>query len=219
MNKKIIVAVVVVILLGVIGFLVKQKQPVTDNQKISDSLVATSTLTQATATSSPVKEVKPVVSLVQPVPYVDQTAKFSLNLPKGWSENDKKISSTTSNTWFAGASSTMVVTRHARTAETEALLTKLGPGGLIDTIVNNIVSGLNQYNLVSTKSMSVNGVPYRQVISTYVGVKSKKQATQYLYVTLAKDAYYLIGIDVYSDVWEKNKDAIMQSVNTLKLLP
>lgn len=219
MNNKIIIAVAAIIILGVIGFSVKQKQSVVDNQEIVKTPIVTGTSTQVVATSSPVKEVKPFVSLVQPVPYIDKIARFSLNLPNGWSESDKKVSSTTSNIWFKNASSSIVLTRHIRTAETEKNISNLGPGGLIDGIVNSIVSGLNQYNLVSTKSMSINGVPYRQVISTYVGVKSKKQATQYLYVTLAKDAYYLIGIDVYSDVWEKEKDAIMQSINTLKLLP
>lgn len=199
MSKKIIIIAAVLVIIGVTGFSAKQKQP-----------AETGTLAQAVATSSSVNEVRP---------YVDQSAKFSLNLPKGWSMDDKKTSTTTSNIWFRNASSTIVITRHVRTAETNKHIEKLGPGGLLDTIINNIVFGLNQYNLVSTQSIVINGVPYRQVISTYVGSKTKRQATQHLYATIAKDAYYLIGIDVYSDEWQSKKDAILQSINTLKLLP
>lgn len=219
MNKKYLVLglIVLVIVLLAVGYILKERKVVV-TQVVSESILS-STSTPVLATSTVVGvQTAPKTSLLQASPYRDSVAKFSISLPKDWVVQDKTYSTTTASIRFGGNSSTIVVDKHSRSAEVERVLKQLGPGGLIDTIVNGIVSGFNQYALVLTESISINGVPFRKVVSTYVGMNSKKQATHHLYVTLTDDAYYFIGIDAYSDIWDKNKDAILQSVNTFTLL-
>ena len=219
MNKKIIPVVFAIVILIAIGVYLKgDRVIVSENPPIVTAPVAESATSTAQASSSVLQKQTGVLPSQQTT-YRDESAKFSLVLPAGWKVVDKANSTTTSNVWFANASSTLVVSRYARTENTERKIEELGPGGFIDVIVNNTVSGFNKYRLVSTKNITINGVSYRQVVSTYVGTKSQREATQNLYITLTKDAYYLVGADIYTSRWALDGEALIRSIGTLKLLP
>lgn len=219
MNKKIILIVAAIVILIAVGAYFKRNRViVSETPQVSTATTTESTVSAVQATSSASQnQVNPIPS--QQTVYNDESTKFSLTLPVGWKAVDKANSTTTSKVWFANASSTLVVSRYVRTENTERKIEELGPGGFIDIIVNNTVSGFNKYSLVSTKNVIINGVQYRQVISKYVGTKTQKEVTQYLYITLAKDSYYLVGFDVYTDLWPLYGEALIRSTNTLKLLP
>lgn len=222
MRKKYLILVISVIILFIVIFYSINFKKSNNILEVTESTSnATSNLTISTSTPSvnaPIKKDIKKDFIFQPKPYIDQVSKFSILLPNDWIVQDKVYSTTTSNVRFGGGSSTIVVSRHNITEEVERVLKQLGPGGLIDVIVNGIVYDFNQYNLVSTENVSIDGVPFRKIVSTYVGVNSKKQVTHYLYVTLRDDSYYFIGIDTYSDIWNKNKESIFQSINTFELL-
>ncbi len=219
MNKKIIPITFVIVILIAAGVYMKgDRVIVSEAPQTSTATTTESSVSTAQATSSTSQKEVSVLPSQQTV-YKNESTKFSLILPAGWSQVDKANSTTTSNVWFANASSTLVVSRYARTENTERKIEELGSGGFIDVIVNNTVSGFNKYKLVSTKNIIINGVSYRHVVSTYVGTKSQREVTQNLYITLTKDAYYLIGADIYTSRLPLDGEALIRSIGTLKLLP
>lgn len=216
MNKKIVILTGIIIVIIIISLLGSMALFDDKNLDEKNSILKADSYVAEKATST-IKSNKNT-SLLQQSLYTDIDSRFSIHLPSGWSLSGKENSTTTITSRFSNASSTMFVSKYPRSKEIEGVIEKLGPGGLLDIIVNNIASGLNQYKLISTQSTNINGTTYRQVISTYVGIKTKKQITQYIYLTLQKDSYYLIGIDVYSDIWDKNKEPILESMNSFKLI-
>ncbi len=205
MNKKIIVLVIVIALI-VISILSINKQRV----GTSDGSVTQSTSTQ----------------LLQSSPYIDPKAKFSIILPVDWVVKNINNSTTSSNTWFynpsgdnGSSTATIVVGRFERTPKMNEYIKKTGDDKFLSDIAGSLISDIYQFSTTSSQKIVINTVPFAQFSGTYMGGKTKKQITQNLYLTLTDKAYYLIGMDVYTDSWLELKDAILQSVSTFTLLP
>jgi hypothetical protein len=199
MNKKILISVVllVIVVIGIFGL--GLVQPV-DKVLQSDSVLKTNS-------------------------YIDNNSRFQINLPPDWTVADVSTTTTSSNTWFHNVSNeetrssmTLVIGRFERTSGMEESIKEFGDAGFIEKMAKQMQSGINQYSAVSTSTVVINGISYYQTVGSYVGGKSNKKAVQYTYLTLTDSAYYLVGVDTYDEIWEKNKEAILESISTLKLL-
>jgi hypothetical protein len=155
--------------------------------------------------------------------YVDTEIGFSIELPPGFAVADKLNTATTSSTWFQNASTTatssvqVVVERFVISPELEKLVTQMGPGPVTQGLIENLWVDLG-LNILTNERVTIGGVPFVHVHSTYVGKGTKKEVTQHMYFVFAPDYYYRLGVDVYSDEWEQNKEAILKAVNTFKVL-
>jgi hypothetical protein len=199
MNKKILISIVLVVIAVIVIFSLGLVRPV-DEVLQSDSIIQTNS-------------------------YIDNNSRFQINLPVGWTVADFATSTSSSNTWFHNISKeetrgsmTLVIGRFERTSSMEESIKGFGEVGFIEKMAKQMSSGINQYSVISTSTIMINGVSYYQTVGSYVGGKSDKKAVQYTYLTLTKDSYYLVGIDTYEEIWDKNKKAILESISTLKLL-
>lgn len=162
------------------------------------------------------------VPLIQSVPYVDLLSKFSINLPTGWSILSKENTETTSKISFSNPSAKDVpsakitVERLERNAGMNKNIKEMGEDAVLLLLADDLGVSLG-LTKPSIKKISINGVNYFQLSGVYVGQASKKEVTQNVYFALTPDAHYRIGVDAYTDVWVKDKDAILQSINSLFL--
>lgn len=158
------------------------------------------------------------------IEYVDSVSGYSIILPEKWIVKESDISTSTSNTWFYDSSDLrtdnsirMSVSKFQRTDKMNEVISNFGTSTFVEAIVNGLRSDSNLYSTVSTSSIRSNGKEFYQTISKYTGSKSKKEVIQYIHLILIGKAYYLIGVDSYTDVWEKNKEKLLNSVQTFKL--
>lgn len=173
----------------------------------------------------PADEILQGGSVIQVNSYIDNNSKFKINLPIGWTVQDVASSTSSSNTWFHDVSKeetrgamTLVIGRFERTSSMDKSIKEFGEAGFVEEMSKQVRSGINQYSVISTSTIMINEVPYYLTVGSYVGGKTNKKVIQYTYLTLTDSAYYLIGIDTYEEIWEKNKEIIFESVSTLKLL-
>jgi hypothetical protein len=155
--------------------------------------------------------------------YIDQEIGFSIELPEGFAVADKLNTATTSSMWFQNASTTatssvqLVVERFVISPELEKLVKQMGPGPVTQGLIENLWVDLG-LNIIANERVTIGGVPFIHVHSTYIGKGSKKEVTQHMYFVFAPDYYYRLGVDVYSEEWEQNKEAILKAVDTFKVL-
>lgn len=213
MNKKyIVIGIVVIIIVGIVISLGNKKTEI-----VTDTGMSTSTPKETISTSTPeVKEVK--VSLLESKPYINNDSKFSLYLPKGWKLLDKSSSETESNDFFTNGSSTLVVKRYIRGEASEKAIAFMGEEEFHAFLADQLKEDIKGYAPVSTSTVMINGVKYYKVIGGYTGGGTKKPVTHYAYITVLKDSYYIIGADVYTELWATTKDSLLGSISTLKLL-
>jgi hypothetical protein len=166
-----------------------------------------------------------VNSNIEEIAYVNDASKFSINLPKGWTKIDESVTASSTDTWFGNQSATqeergssIVIRRFEREDRMNEIISQLGSDFFLDALANNMVSGINKYALVATSTENINGRTYRVYKGTYEGLGSSRQATQYIYLNLRDDAYYMIGIDIYTDALPKLEAPIMESIKTFKVL-
>ncbi len=154
--------------------------------------------------------------------YTDPQGAYSIQLPRGWEVLDQEMGTTTSITRFAaphdeedGPSMTIAVHRFERTPTIEGLMALFTEEGFFQLVANDVKSGLNEYQETSNATTTMRGIEYHVISGTYVAPKSQKVVAQDLYVALLDDAYYLVGTDAYTDLWEENAEAIRRSVASL----
>lgn len=157
--------------------------------------------------------------------YADKTVGFSIQLPKDWAMLDKSVATTSAEVWFKnpkalpgedGAS--MVVGRYDRNELSDKLISQIGDEKFIFALAADITSRINKYALVATSTEVVNGRLFTKIEGEYEGLNSSKKVKQFLYLNLADGAYYLIGVDVYTDLLPKLETGIMNSVKSFKML-
>lgn len=212
MNKKYLILAVVVVALIAFGIYTNGKR------KTETPSPAVSTSTPATTTPA-VPEPPAKVSLLQPTPYTSQFLKMSLYLPKGWTVQDQTDSTTTPSVLFGNGTSTLTVKRFIRNDKVDSAVLTLDTEQFLVFIADGLKDDIPGYTVVATSTVSIQGVNYYKIIGSYTGVTSKKPVTQYAYLTLTDKAYYIVGADVYSSLWQENKDAVLGSISTIKLLP
>jgi hypothetical protein len=152
------------------------------------------------------------------VTYTDQVSKFSIDLPRDWTLRDKTNSTATTSTQFGNDSMTIVVKRFSRTEITEQALRFMGEDEFMNFLTDQLREDIDGYVVVATSSEMINNISYFTINGSYTGKQSKKEVTQKTYIHINKEAYYIIGIDVYKDIWEKNMGEINKIILTLKLL-
>ncbi len=163
-----------------------------------------------------------VTPLIQSVPYVDTVSKFSINLPTGWSVLGKENSEKTSKVSFSDVSiknapnAKIMVERIERDKEMDKKIQEMGADMVLLLLADDLSVSLGLTN-TSIKKISINNRDFFYLSGTYVGQTSKKEVTQSAYFALTPDAHYRIGVDAYTDVWIKNKDAILKSIDSLFL--
>ncbi len=157
--------------------------------------------------------------------YTDQLGYFSLELPSGWKEVDSIYGTTTETVLFSGSGvneqdvgTRITVNKYERTKKVDNAIKIYTEEGFSQLIANDVKFGLNEYKELSNATTSIQGRMFYVIKGTYVGIKSRREVTQYLYITHTSDSYYLIGIDVYSDLWAANEDEVLRSIDTFKLL-
>ncbi len=162
-------------------------------------------------------------SVLQEVPYTDQIGKFSINLPTDWIKVDQSVTASSSDTWFGnpkalpgeeGAS--IVIRRFESSPAMKQLVDQLGADQFLDGIMENMRMGINKYTLVSTSTTDINGRVFRITKGTYEGAGTGRQATQLVYMHMKDDAYYLIGVDIYTDLLPKLEERLNQTIITFK---
>jgi hypothetical protein len=201
MNKKRTIAVIVVlVIIIIVGVLVYK-----NNNKVNNQANVVSTTTN--------------------LGYVDQVGKFGLNLPAGWTKVTQNVATSSSDTWFANPTApedekgaSILVRRFARTEDMNTLISKIGGNVFLDLIVESTKQSINKYAIVATTTQDINGVTYKITQATYEGLDSKRQATQFLFLTLTEDAYYLIGVDVYTDLLPKLEQPLLNSIKSFQIL-
>ncbi|MES3031555.1 MAG: hypothetical protein V4697_04065 [Patescibacteria group bacterium] len=214
MNKKYIPGIIglIILIIASIYFTNKKTQVPVD----IDTTVATTTVTVATS-SIPAPAVK--VSLLDATPYINNDFKFSLFLPKGWKQTASSPSTAPkSTTVFSNGSSTIVVKKFPRTLESAKAISFMGENEFKKFIADGLREEISGYQVIATSTVNIQGREYYKVIGSYTGKQSQKQVTQHVYVGLTEESYYVIGVDVYNELWAVNKDAISASLSTLKLL-
>lgn len=153
--------------------------------------------------------------------YTDVAGKYSIRLPQGWSVQDAAYATTSSMVWFVGptqangeATARMMISRFDRTPESDAMMKRYTEEGFFQLTANNVKLGLNKYTETANETVMMDGQKYYHIAGTYVGLKSQKEVTQELYITLTDDAYYLIGIDVYSKIWQQQKGYVLTALDS-----
>lgn len=160
-------------------------------------------------------------------PYVDTAAQFSIQLPRNWVVRDSVYATTTSTVRFSASQKSrgvgddsvrIVVTRFEKTPAVSIAMKEYLEEGFLQQIVNDVKLGLNKYTETSNGTTTIQGVLYHRIVGSYVGIQSQKRVIQELYITLTPEAYYLVGVDVYADLWDENKRSVLDAINTLTLL-
>ncbi|MBP6858892.1 MAG: hypothetical protein KBC33_03640 [Candidatus Pacebacteria bacterium] len=156
--------------------------------------------------------------------YTDVGGKYSIRLPQGWSVQDASQATTSSVTLFVGprqdngeALMRMVVSRFDRTPESDAMMKQFTEEGFFQLTANNVKIGLNEYNETANEVVTMDGKKFYRIAGTYIGPKSQKEVTQELYITLTDEAYYLIGIDVYSKLWIQEKGYVLTALDSFAI--
>ncbi len=155
--------------------------------------------------------------------FIDQEIGFSIELPEGFVVADKLATATTSSVWFQNASTTatssvqLVVERFIISPELKKMVTQVGPGPVTQGLIESLWVDM-ELNIITNERVVIGGVPFVHVHSTYTGKGSKKEVTQHMYFVFTPDYYYRLGVDVYSDEWQQNKDSILAAIETFKLL-
>ncbi len=160
-----------------------------------------------------------VVSLLQSIPFVDSTLNFSINLPVGWSVSNRTSLDETQTVTFTNpkiAGAKIDVTRIERNVEMEKKIKEMSEDVVLLLLADDLSVAMEMSTRV-IKKIDINGKNYFQLSGVYAGKTSQREVTQNVYFALTPEAHYRIGVDVYTDVWAKEKDAIMQSVDSLFL--
>ncbi len=222
MNKKYILAGVLVVgIIVVISTIsLREKKDISQNTN-SDFTASTTLSTPVVSTSSVVIKKE----ILEKDAYKDISGKFSITLPKDWAVLDTIRATTTTYVWFHNPSGLkditnmkIVIERFARDDKANALIEKMGVDAFQERLIDTVKLSSHNYNLVSEGYKKIDGKTFREVIGKYIGMKTQKEVIQYVYVTTTKDSYYLIASDVYSQMWDTQKEAILQSLNSLKIL-
>ena len=159
---------------------------------------------------------------VKATPYIDRDISFFIELPAGFVVAEKQNTATTSSTWFHDASTTatssaqLVVERFTISSELEKMVKQFGPGPVTQGLIENLWLDL-ELDILTNERITIGGVPFIHIHSTYIGKGSQKEVTQHMYFVFTPEYYYRIGVDVYSDAWEQNKESILRFCeNTLE---
>lgn len=219
MNKKYIIAAAIIIVIIAIAAYERSKKPLVDIDSTEHIFAATSSTNGAVASATSSKPLAQKTSLLQGTPYTDASSKFSIYLPLQWSLKAKSNSTSTSDSVFSNGASTMTVKRFPRTDQVEQVVSSRGSDAFLSIVADNLKTEISGYSVTATSSVVINGQKYYKVSGKYVGQSSKKEVIQYIYLALSKDAYYLVGFDIYSDAWAQAKDALLESVSTFRQLP
>jgi hypothetical protein len=161
---------------------------------------------------------------LQDSPYIDSSAQFSIVLPQGWAVLEKENSTTSASTWFHNASSTdagnvrLAVERFERTAAMEKIIGSFGTEAFTQGLIESLWVDLD-LNIVKNEKVTIGGIPFIHIHSSYVGKETQKEVTQHMYFAFTDTHYYRIGIDAYTDVWKKNNSELLASIETFKILP
>ena len=157
--------------------------------------------------------------------FTGANGKYSIMVPQGWTMQDSMYATSSSGVRFVGpkqdngeALMTMAIARFERTSEVNLLMKQHTEKGFFQFIANNVKLGLNMYNETANETVIMKDRKYYRIAGTYVGPKSQKEVTQELYVTLTDDAYYLIGIDVYSKIWEQQKGYVLTALDSFTII-
>ncbi|MEK7646213.1 MAG: hypothetical protein AAB381_00770 [Patescibacteria group bacterium] len=161
---------------------------------------------------------------LQEVPYTDHALNFSIRLPEGWQVRATENSAKVSSIWFYNASSTattsasMAIERFIRTPETNKTIKMFGDEAFTQGLIESLWVDLD-LNILKNERMMIGDAPVIHIHSTYEGKGTKREVTQHMYFTFIDNYYYRIGIDVYSDISVQEKDILVDSVNTFRILP
>lgn len=223
MNKKnILLGVLAIVIIAILlNFSLRDKEEIIQN--IDDnSIASTTSITPVVSTSS-----VPVVKkeILEKDAYKDISGKFMITLPKDWAVLDTIRATTTTYVWFHNPSGLkditnmrIVIERFARDDKANALIEKMGVDAFQERLIDTVKLSSHNYNLVSEGYKKIDGKTFREVVGKYIGMKTQKEAIQYVYVTTTDNSYYLIASDVYTQMWDTQKEAILQSLNSFKIL-
>lgn len=149
--------------------------------------------------------------------YKDDKAHFSIFLPEKWNVLDSSNATNTSSTLFSNGSSTIVVKRFERTDKVDQAIKFMGEDQFMVFMTDQLAIDIDGYKLISTTTEIIGQDKYFKALGSYTGKGSKKDVNQYSYIRIVPDAYYLIGVDIYNDVPEKDQYIIFKSIETLRL--
>jgi hypothetical protein len=149
--------------------------------------------------------------------YSDTASTYTISAPKDWVMLDSSNATTTSNLALSNGSSTITVKRFDRTERVEEAIRFMGKDEFYVFLTDQIKSEIDGYQLVSTSTVKINNLDFYKAQATYVGKKTQKEVTQYAYFILGDTAYYIIGIDVYTEILDKSIVDINRIVNTFTL--
>ena len=155
-----------------------------------------------------------------PKKYTNDSAKFSIELPAKWKLVDSAVSSSTSSFLFGNGVSTLNIKKFARDENTNQAIKFFGNrrSEFYVFLVDQLEKDIDGYSPVATSSVMIGDIEGQKVTGEYVGKKTQKKVIQTTYLLLTDSDYYIIGFDVYSDIWGKNKDQVIKSLSSFSLI-
>jgi hypothetical protein len=150
--------------------------------------------------------------------HTDIISKYSIQLPWGWDVIRDVHATTTSDILFGDGESTIAVKRFDRTEPVENAINFMGKDEFMVFLSDQLKLDIEGYNIISTSTVKIGDKEFYALDSKYVGRTTQKDVTSKAYIILTDSSYYILGVDVYSESWDKKKDAIIKSINTFKLI-
>jgi hypothetical protein len=150
--------------------------------------------------------------------YNDATDNFSVELPRSWKVVDSLYSTTTTNVQFSNGSSTIAIKRFDRTESVERAIAFMGEKEFLVFLIDQLREDIKGYEVVATSTIQIGSFNFLKVSGKYIGQKTQKEVIQNAYIILNTKDYYIIGVDVYTDVWVNEQDSIFKIINSFKVL-
>jgi hypothetical protein len=146
--------------------------------------------------------------------------KFSLRVPRTW------IASTTDDglTVFSDpltkndpGQAELKVGVIVRDNDANETIASLGQDEFTNQIIGTLTEDRNGVEVISTKKVMINGTLYYQATVTYLSANNNARVKILVNITYTTDAIIMLAAEAYTDEWDLNKDAIMESMGTFRI--
>jgi hypothetical protein len=149
--------------------------------------------------------------------YTDKESNFTIELPSSWNIVNRDVSVNGSNSLFSNGSSTITIKKFNRTDKVEQAIKFMGKDEFNIFLSDQVMSEIDGYKIQATSTVIINNLPFYAVNANYVGKNTQKDVTQKLYIVLNEKSYYIIGVDVYTELMSKFENEIDKIINSFKI--
>lgn len=149
--------------------------------------------------------------------YADKESNFTIELPSSWNLINRSVTINGSNTLFSNGSSTIVIKKFNRTDKVEEAIRFMGKDEFYVFLSDQVMSEIDGYKVLATSTVMINNLPFYAVDANYVGKNTQKEVSQKLYIVLGEKSYYIIGVDVYTELVPKFENEINKIINSFKI--